>query len=185
MRIIGIAGPAGAGKDTVADHLALAYRFERMAFADPIYRGLAAILDMPEWRLRRRDLKERAIPEIGRSPRELLQTLGTEWGRELVREDIWLVLAGLELEKARLRAAPGVAITDVRFDNEARFVRAAGGQIWHIQRPGITAVRAHASEAGVWPADVDRGIYNDGTLQELAARVDKLLMKTQTEKGVA
>jgi dephospho-CoA kinase len=38
--LIGLSGKAGAGKDTVADYLVRCYKFQRMAFADPMKRFL-------------------------------------------------------------------------------------------------------------------------------------------------
>jgi hypothetical protein len=51
-----------------------------------------------------RQLKETPLPVIGKSPREIMQTLGTEWGRRLVNPDLWVCLAEREVEK--LRQAP-------------------------------------------------------------------------------
>jgi hypothetical protein len=175
MMLVGVTGPAASGKDTVADYLHDQYGFERVSFAAPIYRALSAMLRVPEADLRDRAKKERDLDIIGRSPRELLQTLGTEWGRDTVRNDFWLLLALREIERHRRAGAPGVVITDVRFGNEANFVRGQGGQVWHIQRPGTPAVRAHSSEIGVAVLGCDRGLLNDGPIAALCNRVDRLI----------
>jgi hypothetical protein len=82
MILIGLHGKAHAGKDTVGQML-VGYGLDRVAFADPIKRMLieglgltAEHFDSP--------LKEEPIPWLGKSPRQLMQTLGTEWGRDLV-----------------------------------------------------------------------------------------------------
>lgn len=62
-------------------------------------------------------------------------------------------------------------ITDTRFENEAAFIRGAGGTIWHIDRAAAPRVRAHASEAGVSRQADDRIIDNNGSLNDLRAQV--------------
>ena len=90
MQLIGLTGPAGCGKDTIANFLMETHGFVQIALADPLRDGLKAMLGVTDEQLHRRDLKEAPIDWIGRSPRELLQTLGTEWGREHVAADLWL-----------------------------------------------------------------------------------------------
>jgi hypothetical protein len=165
--IIGITGPARSGKDTVADELlrcgAGLYRY---AFADPIRAMLKAGLgiDMadPWWQGHKEDM----IDRYGCSARRLMQTLGTEWGRNLICSDIWLGVA----EEQFAERGPGMVISDVRFDNEAAWVRKLGGLVLHVRRPGATAVEAHASEAGVEFDARDHAISNDGTLERLRGK---------------
>ena len=77
-----------------------------------------------------------------------------------------------------LSSAPAVTlprrtliITDTRFDNEADFIRRAGGTVWHIDRASAPAVRAHVSEQGVARLPGDRVIDNNGTLDDLRRAV--------------
>jgi hypothetical protein len=114
--------------------------------------------------------KEVIIPAIGKSPRELLQTLGTEWGRNLVNEDLWLILARQKL----LSMGPGMVVSDVRFDNEAEWVRKLGGRIIHVKRDSADRVRQHASEVGVTYEAGDGVILNNGALQDLQQAVKDL-----------
>ncbi len=90
--IIGMAGHAGAGKDVAARHLVARYGFVQAAFADPI-RDMAALLleqiGVPDAFLRHRLFKERPLPELGFSPRALMQVIGTEVGRSL-NPDLWV-----------------------------------------------------------------------------------------------
>jgi len=93
MRLIGLTGPAGSGKDTVARLLCEQHGFVQMAFADPLRAMLKAGLGLTDEELHRRDLKEAPLEWLGKSPRQLLQTLGTEWGRQHVHPHLWLELA--------------------------------------------------------------------------------------------
>ena len=168
-RIIGFTGPAGAGKDLAASMVPGACR---IAFADPIYQGLSAMLGIPEGVLRNRTEKENPIVGIGASPRQLLQTLGTEWGRQMVREDIWLRVAFWRWEQLAAGGVSLIVVPDVRFSNEARLIRENGGEVWMIHRPGVEPVAAHSSEAGLPLKLIDRLIVNDGTVDQLRERVE-------------
>lgn len=162
--VIGLHGRARAGKDTVANFI-LAHRGGYIySFADPIRRMLVPLgIDMndPYWQER----KEEVIPAIGVSPRRMMQTLGTEWGRELINPELWLILA----KQLLLNCGPGMVIADVRFENEAEWVRSQGGRVIHIERPGNVAVEAHASEAGIEfkGEEGDFKIINGGSLGDL------------------
>lgn len=173
--IIGICGAAGAGKDTVAMRLR-DHGFFRVAFADPLYDMVSAMTGLRVEELSDRDRKEQKIEWLGKSPRQLLQSLGTEWGRQIVSEDVWILLA---LRTAR--AASRAVIPDVRFDNEAQAIRAAGGSVWRVVRPGISCLdpstAQHSSERGISPELIDDVILNDGSLERLQGRVDAAILK--------
>jgi hypothetical protein len=169
--LIGLCGPAGAGKNTVADFLldSDGGPFAQIAFADPLYECVSTITGLPVAQLRDRDVKEEVIPWLGKSPRQLLQTLGTEWGRGTVHPEIWIRIA---MERAAQHLAfNGVVITDVRFDNEAQAVIDAGGEVWRVTRPGWRCLAdeaaAHQSEAGVSDHMIARTIDNSGSLDDL------------------
>jgi hypothetical protein len=115
--------------------------------------------------------KEDPMPEFGgHSPRALLQSLGTEWGRQMVDSNLWLTLAA----KALRQRGPGMIIADVRFDNEATWVRNIGGVLLHIERGKAPPVRAHASEAGVQQLPGDLRIFNESSLDSLHVGLAKL-----------
>ena len=78
--LVGLCGAAGAGKNTVADFLTDSdgCTFMQLAFADPLYECVSTITGLPVARLKDRDVKEAVLPWLGKSPRQLLQTLGTE-----------------------------------------------------------------------------------------------------------
>ena len=147
MLIIGIAGPAESGKNLFADLLSAAILEESVtcdpllvSFASPIKQMLAAGLGL-------QDKDPRAEEIYGKTYRELAQTLGTDWGRRMVGESIW-VHSFIESYKNH----KGILIvTDVRFANEARFIRSQGGAIIHMRRPNHEKIKEaqHISEAGI------------------------------------
>lgn len=170
MMIIALCGLAGSGKNAVASILRRQHSFGVIAFADPIYDAVSAITGIHRRELEDRAIKEQVIPWLGKSPRELLQTLGTEWGRNTVRDDIWIQRA---MQAARHYSK--VAICDCRFANEAQAVLRAGGAVWQVRRQaaGLAGHAAkHSSEAGIPDRLVTLRIDNDGTLGDLEAAVD-------------
>jgi hypothetical protein len=168
--IIGLCGLAGSGKDSVSAILSRRHGFAYISFAGPIYQAVSEITGLAPAQLKDRGLKEQPIPWLGKSPRELLQTLGTEWGRQMVNQDIWIKLA-----MRRAAEYERVAITDVRFENEAEAIEAAGGQVWLVERPGAGlagAAGGHSSEAGIPGHLVNQVVRNIGTLDDLEEAVN-------------
>ncbi len=172
FRVIAFAGAAGSGKDTAAEYLVKHCGYARYAFAEPLKAALNAMFGwtMEQWN--DREWKEALQVDIGKSPRQMAQTLGTEWGRELVNRDLWLKLAQRKLDQARHAGLAGVVFTDCRFANEAHFVLENGGLVLHISRPGIGAVSAHVSEQMLPSYLVTDVIVNDGGIIDLWSKVD-------------
>jgi len=90
--------------------------------------------------------KERIIPNLGVSARHCLQTLGTEWGRNLISDSIWIDITRHRIEESDANV---FIIDDVRFDNEAEMIRDMGGEVWKLSRSGVNENDAHISESGV------------------------------------
>lgn len=180
MILIGLTGKARSGKDTVADYLAEHYRFKTTAFAKPIKDGCKAMFGLTDEHVYG-DLKEVVIPEYGCSPRQMLQWCGTEFGREMVHPDIWLMQVRHQWEAMRETAAEtfhsGLVVTDVRFENEAELIRKLGGFVVHVERPDAQTIASHSSESGVRWSSLDGYILNESTLDALYAQVDNMACK--------
>lgn len=112
------------------------------------------------------------------SPRQLLQTLGTEWGRA-IDPDIWA--------KATLREAQKyekVVISDVRFLNEVDLINEAGGEVVKITRYTDdlaleTGNKAHTSETEQLTIPVEKFhcvIENNGSIVDLHTYLEMNLM---------
>ncbi|WMJ01372.1 deoxynucleotide monophosphate kinase [Pseudomonas chlororaphis subsp. aurantiaca] len=171
--LIGLAGPARSGKSTAADHLVRNHLLEHYAFADPLRSGLMEIfnLDPDDFEGAK---KEQPVDWLGRSPRELMQSMGTEWARQMVHPDVWVKLAEQNLNYLQnsLSGVVGFVVSDVRFENEAEFIRQRGGTIAHIFRPNAQAVNPHISEAGIVVQPGDLAIYNDKCVSALRVKID-------------
>ena len=178
-KLIGIAGKAGSGKDTVADYLKANYNFESVAFAEPIREGMRAMLKLEDEHFQHPG-KEVVLEEFGKSPREMMQTLGTDWARDCVNKDLWLILAAKSVKEWHYQGY-NVVITDVRFANEADYIRKHGGVVWHINRADAGTPHGHVSEAGVAFDTRDEVIDNNGTLYKLYQQVNSLWAKERAK----
>lgn len=187
--LIGLTGPAGAGKDTFAAYLALLQtNVHVMSFAQPIRNLVDALLGSNSRQWQDRVWKEAPVAGIGKSPRELMQLLGTEWGRNMIDRDIWVNVAGGKLmDTLYSTAAPDAprqcfVFTDVRFINEAAWIYSLGGLLVRLQRPdnpSATPHKGHVSEAGVVKFEGELVIDNSGDLNllyEQAALLSKRLL---------
>lgn len=185
--IIGLLGPAGSGKDTVREILAK-HGYYGLAFADPIREMLKPLLlacgvDLSY--MTARHLKEQPMPVLGVSYRQLAQTLGTEWGRAQ-GPDFWLRIAAASMMEVSISTfgPPLFVISDVRFPNEAEWIRNLGGQVWRIDRPGVAPVREHTSETLVETITPDFVLDNNGSLDDLQVAVAAALALMSTpEEG--
>ncbi len=165
MRIIGLTGKKRVGKDTVARILCEQLDLVQIAFADPIREMLSA-LPIPE---QYKENKLAPIPELrGRTYTDLMQTLGTDWGRNMIYHTIWVDMA----EQARLRIPKdkaGVVFSDVRYVEEARYISRIGGAIYAVEGPRGVVANTHSSEEGLPTNHISGSIPNYGTLGELHA----------------
>lgn len=175
--LIGLTGHMGCGKSVVAEHLHSTLGFHPpLAFADPLKDMLCAMLQ--ENRASLEKLKRSNEPFVGDvTVRRALQTLGTEWGRQL-HPDLWVLLMERSLRKiAQWQDVPGIVIADVRFENEAHFIREHGGVVVHIFRPDtpVDSNAPHISERGVDFHPADFTLDNTGSLPELYRRTEELV----------
>lgn len=171
--LIGLAGRARSGKSTAAEHLVRTHLLEHYAFADPLRTGLMEIFNLDPEDFEG-DRKEQPLDWLGRSPRELMQSMGTEWARQMVNPDVWVKIAEQNLNYLQnsLSSVVGFVISDVRFENEAEFIRQRGGTIVHLHRPDAPAVNPHASEAGLLIRQDDLVVRNTSCLASLRMQID-------------
>lgn len=187
LPLVGLTGPARSGKNTVADIMCRHWLAVQYAFALPLKAMLQAGLGLNDVDLDGYRKEEPNLLLGGKSPRQLMQTLGTEWGRQLVDPDIWVTQTRRWCQSFHDDdPEAAIILTDVRFQNEADFIRRNGGVLIHIKRQNAGAVASHSSESGVdYREDIDFVIHNNGTLDELTAEVFELgeFIASQTEGG--
>lgn len=178
--IIGLSGYAQVGKDTIANYLVENYGFVKVSFADPIREALykldpkiridevsnaslASAVDHMGWE---------EVKRLSNDARELLQRLGTEVGREMFGKDFW-VNQGL----LRAKEHTNVVFADTRFRNEAEAIRANGGQVWRITKPGHGPVNGHPSETALDEYRFEWHVLNDLDQTNLYSKID-IMMNT-------
>lgn len=204
--IIGICGLIGSGKDTAADYLVNLHHFRRESFANTLKDAVAQVFNWDREMLEGRSKESRAwrettdswwatrlnIPEL--TPRWVLQQWGTNVLRTGFHDDIWIA----SLENKLRNTTDDVVITDCRFPNEIKAIKAAGGIVvrikrgdepewynaaiaynrgpngnesWAVSKRKLDKLNVHASEYSWIGTDFDQILDNNGTLDHLYTQV--------------
>ena len=199
MSIIGLVGFIGSGKGTVGDILEQK-GFIKDSFAKPLKDACAVMFgwsrellegDTEMSRKWREEPDSYWSEKFGRefTPREALQKMGTEAGRDVFHKDIWVI--------SLLNRAKGkdVVVTDVRFQNEIEYIQDNGGIVirvkrgsdpdWfkHLEKIELETERTkfmqhehiHKSEWDWVGCEFDYTIANNGTIQDLGKDVERVL----------
>lgn len=175
MKLIGIAGKARSGKDTIAKHLWAEHEFTRIAFADPLKAAAKSIFGLTDAQTWGDTLKEVVIPYWGMSPRQMFQLLGTEAVKGTFGPDTWVKRWAINYNL--LKDTDHIVVPDVRTDLEAQAILNLGGVIISVHRDvgGLSGEPAlHSSEGGLLdPADFT--VLNNGTLAWLHEQIDTIV----------
>ena len=201
--IIGICGFIGAGKDTAADYLVGFHGFRRDSFANTLKDAVAAVFGWdrellegrtPEARAWREQRDEWWSNRLSRdiTPRWVLQYWGTEVIRQGFHDDIWIAA----LESRLSKRTDHTVISDVRFPNEVKAIKAQGGKIIWIQRGptphwygvaeqanrGDTKAQQWLQNEGIHPSesswagtDFDKIVVNNGSIEHLYDQLKSLV----------
>ena len=160
-RLVAFVGPIGSGKSVCADYLCSHYGYTKIKFAGPLKMMLKQ-MGLTDEHLEGA-LKEQPCDILaGKTPRWAMQTLGTEWGRDLISENLW---GNVWAHRAKqLLLTQPVVTDDCRFQNEAERVQKMGGMVVRVLPPDSsqstgTAAR-HSSEQ--YDYEVDMVIKNPG-----------------------
>jgi hypothetical protein len=132
MIIIGVAGKMGSGKDFICNNVIIPVlkkynqTFLQLAFADQIKVNV-----MTKKNIKYNDVYVNKTTET----RTLLQTEGTEQGRNLVNENIWINYFNNWITIFKNRGIDNFICTDVRFKNEVDYIKKNGGILIYINAP--------------------------------------------------
>lgn len=174
--IIAFSGRAGCGKSTAAKMLVEGFGYHRISFADPIRDMLECLGISREMSTRDKNVP---IPWLsGHTPRSILQKLGTDFGRNMISENIWVDIAE---RKIKSHLDKHIVFDDLRFDSEAEMIRRLSGKVILIHRDGLP-VMDHESERGIKWGLIDAVVENKGSPDEFSNEVldtvDKLFKST-------
>jgi hypothetical protein len=196
MTVVGLSGFAQSGKTTAALYLEKKYGIRRKHIAEPLRAMLAVLLTANGMkadeitRYLEGDLKEQVIPCLGVTSRYAQITIGTEWGRELISQDLWA-----NTWERSIADGEWVMNDSVRFPNEAAAIRRRGGVVIMIKRPGTSPAKFKWGKIGeflfekfglMWGVHdserIDRIkpdfiIHNDSSVEQLFADLDTAMLQ--------
>lgn len=207
VKLIGIHGKAGSGKDTICSYLHEHYKnVYREAFADSLKATCAAAFGVPLDFFHDPDMKEITDEFWGVSYRKMAQYLGTEMFRDNIagllpdgRSDFWIrrltgLLNGQLIGSSDLQNNDFITYTeedviivpDVRFGNETDWIESNGGVVIHIHgfiSPTRRDVPFHSSESEISTATM-YSISNTGTLEDLHEKVAHFAIIQELEPSI-
>lgn len=179
----------GAGKTTVARHLYSNHDYQFVRFASPLKAMISTLIREVGYSYYEAEqyvdgpYKEVPILALDNlTPRRLMQTLGTEWGREALGEDFWVNIARARIERL-LAAGRSVVVDDLRYENEALMLDGLGATIIRVDRDNAKITSAHSSEGGLSDWNPHFTLDNNGSLEGLKADIGLIAahMKQSTE----
>ena len=184
MNILGLIGPAGCGKDTVAGILAK-YGYERIASADTMKEDAMRYFDIQPVELERYKNDKLNISYVNEfdetfnvgkfSIRQFLQVYGMDM-RYRFGDDYWIDRSVNSKISERGEDAK-IVITDVRFQNEIDYIKSRNGSVAFISgRSKLTGKhKKHISEALANSEEIQKQvdfiIDNSDTLKNLEAQL--------------
>ena len=178
--IIGFMGLAGAGNTTAAWTLFQACKTSAcvVSFASPLKEAVKQLcLFSDEQVYGDLDAKSLVDPRWGFSPRQAMQMIGTDCVRKMLCEDFWVRRMRLAIESNLSKV---IIIDDVRFEDEANFIRSLDGDVVMIKRPGGPTLPWHASENP--PEHLSTILtINNQTKEEFESAIVRLFSSTQPE----
>lgn len=176
--LIGIAGKKNVGKDTFARMLTTMLRGQdwpvfEAAFGNEVKRIAIALSGLPRRYFYDQSLKEVAVTGFKHTPREMMTGISDAL-RPLFGNDLFIRPVARQWgEEFRGEPKMALLVTDVRYENEASWIRKQGGVIIHIHRD--TGFESdHESEQGIAPLPGEVVIVNDGTLEDLKNKCNQL-----------
>jgi len=175
--LIGICGKAGAGKDTIGDHLIEEYGFERIALADPIKRIVKDVFVLDDHTVYDRVAREQPLKDWPDwTVRKLLQYIGTELFRDNIDDAIWVKSLWLHVQS---NPDKNYVVTDIRFPNELEFFEENGNvnfvsmKVVRDGQDGNVGLSGHESEK--YDLEAQHTLYNDSEIIDLCEEVDGLM----------
>lgn len=175
-RLIALHGAPGAGRSTVASHLADSHDFRVHSLADPARQALYELDPLLSSQVSLRELVDQigwpaaAAHRIhGAEVTRLLRTARVTVPARVLGRDIWLdkVTEAISADIDLTGPAP-IVLTDLELTSEATWVLGLGGAIWTVARPS-------AGEPPRLEGIPTTLIRNHDTLLALSRRVDRAL----------
>lgn len=184
--IIGICGYKGAGKSTVCEvaiNLTRSHHnFIRIGFSDPITKMFRAF-GVPDDVIHDKSRWDEPLDILcGKTLRFAYTSLGTEWGRKMIGEQLWTNRAILRCVEFMHRSQTPI-IDNVRFPSEAQALLDRGGKIIGFHNFRVVPDLSHESEQYISEiqAATPYRFNNDNSLGQSAAEFLSLLNRLANE----
>lgn len=188
--IIGIIGPKGSGKSTLANIIKEQYKYEILSFASTV-KDISSIIfgydrellegSTIESRIWRETVDKNWSQILNKdiTPRITLQIIGTEFGRNILGQNIWVeVLKNKIFNQDLNQNYKNVIISDIRYENEAQFIRNNKGILIRVSKSNSESQsEIHSSEIELYDINEDYIIENNGTVEQLEQKIINLLNK--------
>ncbi len=182
-RLISFSGKEGSGKTFCADLLCSHYGYIKVKMAKPI-KDMIRTLGLNDNHIEGH-LKDVPCDLLdGSTPRWAMQSLGTEWGRSLISENLWLNRWATIVQQ-NLNMNSSVVVDDTRFPNELKKVRELNGVVIGLRRNANHDV-THSSEFSSWDdLEPDFMIDNDETWDEFKLEMKMRSIMSQLDLTVS
>lgn len=174
MVLIGLIGYKQSGKDTFADYLVCHHNFKKEAFAEPVKEVCRIMFHLKYEQMNDPILKETIDERWGISPRQMMQKVGTDTIRHAWGDDFWIKNMGMRVGNHNDNS---IVVSDVRFPNEAQWVKDNGGVLIRIMDSREHS-DTHSSETLQASIKEDFLIFNkkDG-IEKFHQQINKLIEK--------
>jgi len=165
MKIVAFTGKMFSGKTTAAQFLVENCGYTRIPFCETL-KQMCAAMGLSDEQLYGSEKNTPSTVFCGKTPRYIMQTLGTDWARKMIGEDIWVNLWEINVLKQMQKFESKIVIDDLRFPNEAKMVNRLGGKVLKIVRPltNDEAVSKHPSEV-LMDGILCEELHNDSTME--------------------
>ncbi len=155
-RLIGVTGFKRSGKDTFAKVLVDKIGYKRLAFADALKKEVAEFLGIPVEELEMDKEKWRGVLQY--------HGCAVRWKDE----DHWVDCLSEYRDRLRVQCPTKFVVSDVRFRNEANWIRSEGGVVVRIVRDGIVAADPSWHESERQVAEIEADYTLDANTVEVA-----------------
>jgi len=185
--IIGLVGKIGSGKSTITNLLAKKYDFTKYAFADPIKR-IGEVFGFDKKTIYGSQEEKLLVDPVWNiSTRVFLQRFGSDLCRNQfpkvfpemkLNESVWIRLADRKLQE---NSNKNFVFSDVRFPDEADFVKRKGGVLIKVTRTvndvsPLFSTSNHVSETSVQKINTNFQIENNSTINHLEKSIEKIIL---------
>lgn len=155
MKIIGLSGKKQSGKTTASNFLEKMTGGVVISFADGLKNIIGVCFGATEEQLNGTDKQKNTKLQCGKTSRELMQLVGTDWFRELDGH-CWIRTMQ---RKMSLYHPELFIIPDVRFANEVQFIQSGGeGHVIKLLRAPFSDGDHHLSETAL--DDAPEGFFD-------------------------